>query len=181
MTDTLNLDAIAKVLAVELTARTGETFRAVIEAERNPNIESPRACFHLCEDWRTHRLMINATVPNGMREKKTAERMTVDPRRTAEAIARDIETRLLTHAREHLKESAEYDRERKQEIAEKNLRLNFLRKYLPREYQPDKLCNATSMRTANIYAQITYDNLIELEIRLPLKQALQILEIMKGL
>lgn len=181
MPEIKNFPDLCKSLAVEMTARTGEIWRTVEDAQNWTHIESPTACLSLRDDWRTHRLAIHATAPNATREKTTGETITCDPERRPEAIARDIETRLLAHARQHLAESKEYDRKRRQEAAEKNLRLSFLRKYLPREHQPDKLCNADSMKRANIYAQLTYENLVELEITLPLKQALQILEILKGL
>jgi hypothetical protein len=36
------------------------------------------------------------------------------------------------------------------------------------------------MKAANIYAHLTYDNLVNLEITLSLREALQILELLKG-
>jgi len=176
----IDINQFAKTLAVEMTARTAELWRAVIEPERNPNIQSPSACLHLNEHWHSHRLTVSASVPHGMREMKSGETITCDPNRKPEAIAADICNRILPHARAHLIESAEYDRERRQKEAEKNLRLHFLKKYLPREYQTDKLCNSTSMKAANIYAHLTYDNLVNLEITLSLREALQILELLKG-
>ena len=169
----------AKVLAVEMTVRTAELWRVVIHEERDPDIESASAYLHLHEHWRDKRLMIGASVPRGMREKRNSESITCNPDRKPETIAADICNRLLTHARAHLLESREYDQERRKEEAEKKLRLHFLRKYLPREYQSEKLCNSTSMRPANIYAHLTYDNLINLEITLPLKNALEILELLQ--
>jgi len=161
---------------LSMTIATLELWRAVIVDERDPHIQSESACLWLHEDWRSHRLQIYAAAPAGIQERSSKDPITCDPDRSREAIARDICSRLLSHARQHLKESIEYDRERKQKEAEKNLRLHFLRKYLPREYQSEKLCNSTSMRMANIFAHITYDNLINLEITISLKDALAILE-----
>jgi len=174
----LNLDAITKTLAVEMTARTGELWRAVINDSINA-LQSETAYMSLSEDWRTHRLRVHAYAPHTIRERTTGETITADPGRKPEAIAADICSRILQHAREHMTESIEYDRERKQKEAEKQLRLHFLKKYLPREHQSEKLCNSDHHGPANIFAHITYDNLINLEITLPLRDILAVLEFLK--
>ena len=103
----------------------------------------------------------------------------MDPARRPDTIARDICSRLLPHARDHMKESIEYDRARRQKETEKNMRLRYIKKYLPREYQPEKYCNSTGMRSANIFAHITYDNLINIEITLPLRDSLEVLKFLQ--
>lgn len=176
-----DINQVARTLAVEMTARTGELWRAMIRPNHNPQIESPTACLCVSYHWRTGRLDIHAGSPPEMLERKTGETITCNPERKPEAIAADICARLLTHAREHLRESAEYDRQRRQEEAEKILRLNFLRKYLPSEYQHEKLCNSNHRGPANIYASLTYDNEVKLEITLPLREALKVLKQITGI
>jgi hypothetical protein len=116
-----------------------------------------------------------------MRERTTGETITADANRKPEAIAQDICNRILPHARQHLRESAAYDKERRREEAIKNLKLNMLRKYLPTEYQHDKLSNGDRKRRANIYAELTYEDLVKIEIDVTITQALQILKFVNGL
>lgn len=175
----LDINQVARNLAVEMTARTGELWRALIKAEDNPALQSPTAFFQLSEHWNTHRLTIHACAPHTIRERTTGETITADPERKPEAIAADICSRILAHAREHMLESIAYDQERKQKEAEKQLRLHFLKKYLPREYQSEKLCNSDNRGPANIFAHITYDNLINLEITLPLRDILAVLKFLQ--
>lgn len=172
-----DIDHLTKILAVEMTARTGELWRAVIEADQWNHIESPTACLSLREDWRTHRLSIHATAPRQVREKTTGETITCDPGRTAEAIARDIESRILKHARTHLVESVQYDAEKTREKNAKNLREKMLRKFLPYESNGKFYSGKKADRyTERVWAETTYNNLINIEINLPLPEALKLLE-----
>lgn len=174
--DKINIDQMTKILAVEMTARTGELWRAMIDPDHWNHIQSDTACLSLREDWRTHRLAIHATAPDKMREKTTGESITCDPTRTAEAIARDIETRLLAHARAHLIESKEWDAEQTRQKNASALRGRMIKKYLPNEYQNDKYCTDADRYQERVYAHPTYDNLINIEINLPLPEALKLLK-----
>jgi len=173
----LDLDTITKILAVEMTARTGELWRAVIDPNNWNYITSPTACLSLREDWRTHRLTIHATAPKGTREKTNGESITCDPSRTAEAIARDICARLLPHARAHLIESMEYNTEKTLEANAKHLRESLIKKFCPFEsngkFYSGKKADKYRER---VWAELTYDNLINIEINVPLKEALQLLK-----
>jgi hypothetical protein len=176
---TFDLDQLTKILAVEMTARTFELWRAVITENCN-HLESPSACLSLSDHWHTHRLIVCACTPAGMLQSRTGESITCDPARKPEAIAADICTRILPDAKSHLKQCVDYDKKRRQEEAEKKLRLNFLKKYLPREYQREKLCNDSPHRS-NVFAHITYENLINIEATVTLKQALKILQFIQDL
>ena len=176
--NTFDLDAMTKILAVEMTARTGEIWRAVI-TDRFNHIESPSACLSLNEHWQNHRLTIHAAAPPEMKEPRIGETITADPKRTPEAIARDIENRILTHARAHLAESREYDAEQRRQEARRKLRNKMLMKYCPKEYQHEKFCTITGSQSGyieRVYAHPTYDNLINIEINLPLPEALKLLK-----
>lgn len=160
-----------------MTARTGELWRAVIEPENWNHIESPTACLSLREDWRTHRLSVHAAAPGKMREKTTGDTITCDPSRSAEAIARDIESRLLKHARAHLLESIEWDAEKTREKNAENLRKKMLKKYCPFESNGKFYSGKKADRyTERVWAEPTYNNLINIEINLPLPEALKLLE-----
>lgn len=173
-----DIDQLTKILAVEMTARTGELWRAVLDADHWNHIESPTACLSLREDWRSHRLSIHATTPGKMRQRTTGETITCDPGRKAEAIARDIESRILAHARAHLIQSREYDAEQTREKNAEKLRGKMIQKYLPQEYQSGKYCSRkeASPYKQRVYAQPTYENLINIEVNLPLPEALKLLK-----
>lgn len=177
--DETELNELAKNIGLELTLKTGELFRILIEPERNPQIYSATAYFTTSEDWRTHRIKITASTPRGMHAKRDPDSITCNPKRSPEAIARDICARLLTSARQHLAESIELDKEIRQTQARKKLRLNLIKKYLPHEYQPEKFCNGTRQTTPTIYAQLTYNNLVNLEINLPIGEALALIQHLK--
>jgi hypothetical protein len=177
MTKPFNLDALAKLLAVEMTARTGELWRAVIN-DHITHIESESACLSLSDHWKTQRLTIHATAPQGMREPRTGETITADPQRKPEAIAADICSRILTHAREHLAESKGYDAQQARVRNAKQLRARMIQKYLPTEYQNEKFCSSkdAGKYKQRVYAHVTYENLINIEVTLPLPEALKLLE-----
>lgn len=181
-TQDLSLNTLAGHLAVELTIITGETWRARIdpsESHQRPHIDSPSATLYLSQEWNTNRLSVRASAPEGMREMKTGEKITCNPERTPEAIARDINSRLINHARAHLIESAAYDLQKRKEAARKNIIRNLIMKYLPKEYQDQKWCTNKESPTAykeRIYAETTYDDLIHIEINLELPAALKLLK-----
>lgn len=176
-----NFPALCVSLAVEMTARTGELWRMIERGDNWPHIESPSACLSLRDDWMTHRLAIHATAPHGMREKTNGESITCDPKRTPEAIARDIEIRLLAHARAHLQESIQYDTQRRQEEAAANLRKNMIRRFTEEEYN-GKLYKRSKDRARRMWIDINnYDHSATIEIHLPFADALQLLkQIEKG-
>ncbi len=162
-----------------MTARTIELWRVVETPEQWAHIESPSACLQLRDDWRTHRLAIHATAPHKMREKTQGETITCDPGRTPEAIARDICARLLTHARAHLTESIIYDTEKTREKNIKNLREKMLKKYLPNEsngkFYSEKKADRYRQR---VWAETSYDDLINIEANLPIGEALKLLKLL---
>jgi hypothetical protein len=183
-TMTKNMLDTARELAVELTILTGELWTARPFSKDEPEdqrayTDSATATFYFYTSWRSDRLSISASAPAGMREMKSGEKITCDPTRTPEAIARDIKNRLLTHAREHFTESRAYDLERRKAEAKKNLIAKLIMRYLPKEYQNESWCSETKSRhgyTDRIHARTTYDNLINIEINLPLKEALKLLK-----
>lgn len=177
----LPIETIAKHLAVEMTARTGELWRAVITEERHPQIMSQGACLNLSEDWRTHRLRIHATAPHDIRERTTGETITADPKRSYEAIARDIENRILAHAREHLAESRQYDEQRRQEEAAAHLRKSIMQQFAEEEYN-GKLHKSSKDHNRQMWIEITnYNNSATIQIHLPFADALKLVKhIQKG-
>lgn len=171
----IDLDQFSKSLAVEMTVRTGELWRAVIDPERNPQIESSCACLYLSEDWQTHRVRFMPSAPRGTKETRNEDRITCDPGRSMAAIARDVCARILPQAVEHLTQSREYDRQRRKVEAEENTRLRLLSKYMPKRDHRGDPYDGEGMT-----AHITYDKQIELTIRLPIAEALKICKIIKG-
>jgi len=176
MPEIQNFPALCKSLAVEMTARTGELWRVVENPERWTHIESPSACLQLRDDWRTHRLAIHATAPGRMREKTTGETITCDPTRTPEAIARDIESRILQHARAHLAESIQYDTEKTHEEAAAHLRESIMSQFTQEKYN-GKLYKKSKDRNRRMWIEIcNYDNTATVEIHLPFAEALRLVK-----
>lgn len=181
MDNKIILDVMARELSLAMTIQTLEIWTAVITPERDPRIQSKTACLWLSEDWRTHRLNIHAAAHATLRERTTGEKITCNPTRSYESIARDIVNKLLPHARDHQTESRLYTADTIRKDNAKNTRLRMIKKYLPREYQSEKLCNGRDKRgAANIFAHITYDNLINVEMTLTLSETLQVLEYLKS-
>lgn len=173
----IDIDQITKTLAVEMTARTGELWRATTDINQWNRIESPSACLLLREDWRTRRLRIHASAPAKMREKTTGETITCDPNRTAEAIARDIENRLLQHARAHLVESIEWDAEQTREKNAQQLRGKMVKKHLPNEANGKFYSDSKADKyRPRVWAELTYGKMVNIEVNLPLAEALQLLK-----
>jgi hypothetical protein len=174
MPEIKNFQALCKNLAVEMTARTGELWRVMEYPEHWTHIESRTACLQLRDDWRTHRLAIHATAPANMREKTTGETITADPNRKAEAIARDIESRILTHARAHLAESKAYDTEKMHEEAAAHLRESIMSQFTQEKYN-GKLYKKSKDRNRRMWIEIVnYDNSATIEIHLPFADALRL-------
>lgn len=174
MPEIKNFQALCKNLAVEMTARTGELWRTVEDAEKWTHIESPTACLQLRDDWRTHRLAIHATAPHKMRELTNGETITADPHRTPEAIARDICARILDHARAHLAESIVYDREKMLEANAAHLRESIMSQFTQEKYN-GKLYKKSKDRNRLMWIEIgNYDNTATIEIHLPFADALRL-------
>jgi len=176
MPEIKNFPTLCRNLAVEMTARTGELWQTIEHPERWTHIESQTACLTLRDDWRTHRLVIHATAPHKMKEKTTGESTTCNPSRTVEDIAKDICNRILKHAREHLKESIQWDAEQTRQANKRKLTNKFISGYLPKEYQTGCFCTDKDRSGERIKAKLTYDNLINIEINLPLPEALKLLK-----
>lgn len=171
-----NFPALCKNLAVEMTARTGELWRVIEYPDTWTHIQSPSACLSLRDDWRTHRLAIHATAPHKMREKTTGETITCNPGRTPEAIARDIESRLLAHARAHLAESIQYDREKILEANAAHLRESIMSQFTQEKYN-GKLYKKSHDRNRRMWIDIgNYDNTATIEIHLPFADALRLVK-----
>jgi len=159
-----------KNLAVEMTARTGELWRIVEHPDKWPHIESPTACLTVRESWKTKRIEIQATAPHGTREPHNGQTITCDPTRKPEAIARDIENRILAHARKHLQESIQFDLERTKDKNRINLRRELFKKWMPKtDHNGDPYGEG-------IKIYFTYDGRAKLTLELSLKDALQLLK-----
>lgn len=170
---------LMKNLAVEMTARTGELWRAIIE-ERIGYLQSDSAYLYIVKVWNMQRIQIRASAP--CREHQSGQSITCDMTRHPEAIARDIEQRLLEHARQHLKGAKAYDLKKRKEEAEENLRRNLIKQYIPRsQYHNDKFYTNTPKRKSknNLWAHIEYDNEIKIEISLPIKEAIKLIKHLK--
>ena len=99
-------------IAIELTMLTGEVF-SLCNTERRTALEGQTAYIHAyLRTWpKPARLAFSPTSPEGVREYFNASTITCNPKRTAEAIARDIRNRILDEAREfHIKNSAHHAR-----------------------------------------------------------------------
>ena len=173
----LDLDRICKMLAVEMTASTGELWRIVPETDQyRPQIVSPSACLLIGEDWRTHRLNITADAPRGMKERTRGESITCNPKRAPEAIARDITARILQHARAHLSESIQYDNQQRKEEAAALLRESLMSQFTDKKYN-GKLYKSSKDRNRQMWVEINnYDNSATVEIRLPFADALRLIK-----
>jgi hypothetical protein len=178
---TKNMLDTARELAVELTILTGELWTARPFSDEPEDqrayTDSATATLYFFTSWRDNRLSISASAPAGMREMKSGEKITCDPTRTPEAIARDIKNRLLPHARAHLTESRAYDLERRKAEAKKNLRSNLIKKYCPNETNGKFYSNKKADHyRERVFAEITYNDLINIEINVSLTEALKLLK-----
>jgi len=184
--DNNDLTKTAKMLAVEMTASTGELWRVHSEDHRTA-IYSPSAYLSLYTGYGMRgRVEIRATAPREMREPTHGEKITCALDRTPEAIARDIITRLLPSAREHLTKSKAYDHQKRKEEATHNLKEKFLAKFLPHEWRGHRATPAHTNEYEEeraappISAHQYYDGTIEITTRLPIKEALQLIKHLKG-
>ena len=181
MPEIKDLPRLCKLIAVEMTVRTGELWRVIEHPEKWTHIESPSACLQLREAWRTHRLEIHATAPHGIREKTLGETITADPNRQPETIARDICARILDHARAHLTESHAWHTQKTHEEAAANLRKSLIKRFTEEEYN-GKLYKRSKDRNRRLWVDVNnYDHTATIEIHLPFAEALRLLkEIQKG-
>jgi hypothetical protein len=171
------MNEIIKALAIELTIITGETWRTDL-TERHNHLRSESAHLYIYQQWNTkNRLNFRASVPQEMKELRTTADISCSIDRTPQAIAQDISNRLLPHARKHLAESTTYDLQERKKDAKNNLRKNLIMRYLPKEYDDKKFCTDTKGYKERIYAHETYNDLINIEINLPLPAALKLLKL----
>lgn len=182
MTD-IDLNPIVKNIAVELTIITGELWTARADNSnynQRPHADSPTATLYFSQDWRTKsRLTIRADAPAEIQEPRTGESITCDLTRTPQAIAQDINRRLLPHARTHLAESKTYDLSKRKAKACENCRDNLIKKYLPEEYNGNFFSKKKAGKNgykSRVIASPTYDDMIEIELNLPLPEALKLLK-----
>jgi hypothetical protein len=180
MTD-IDLNPIIKNLAIELTIATGELWTTRIdrsEWNQRPHADSPTTTLYFFQEWnKKNRLSIKASAPEGMREKTNGESISCDLTRTPQAIAQDIARRLLPHARAHLAESKAYDLKKRKEEARNNLINNLIMRYLPEKYNGKFFSKKKAGKyLSRIIAETTHDDLINIEINLPLKDALKLLK-----
>lgn len=171
---------LAAPLAVEMTIITGELWRVRTETESTfLQIFSPSAYLSMWTGYNIRgRVQIKASEPQKMKSPRRGESITCALDRTPEAIARDICARLLPAARAHLEISKAYDlRERKEKNA-KNLRENFIKKYLPDEYHNYHSERQFHRRgdSKTLRAQLTYENKVEIKLNLDFIKALQLLK-----
>jgi len=179
----MSINEIAAALAVEMTIITGEIWRTIPDTDEHnqrPQIFSPSAYLFIYLNW-DKRLSISASTPRGMKTCKTAKSITCDPKRTPEAIARDITARLLPDAREYFAESKAYDHQQRKEEATNALIDKMLQKYLPHKWRNggnEKFTNEYH-KTANapeVEACRNYENQIEIQVTLAIKPALELLK-----
>lgn len=174
----MDIKQISKVLAVEMTARTGELWRSRHKVGRYwSEIYSPSAWLML-SDGRNNRLEIQSTRPQQMVWATTGEKITVDSSRTPEAIARDIENRLLKNAR-HV-----WSASRTETKIYNNKKNNTLATvHLFRKYISSKNINGTSadLHTKTARIRINENKVSDLDIRyITNEQAIQIMKILEG-
>lgn len=181
MPEIKDLPHLCRLIAVEMTIRTGELWRVIEHPDRWTHIESATACLSLRDDWRTHRLAIHATAPHGVQEKTTGETITANPNRQPEAIARDICARILDHARAHLIESHAWHTKKTHEEAAAHLRESIMRRFANEKYN-GKLYRKSKDRNRRMWIDVNnYDHTATIEIHLPYTEALRLLkEIEKG-
>lgn len=184
MSDT-PLNPIVQKIAVELTIITGEIWRTrpdTSEWNQRPSADSESASLYFYQAWnQKNRIAIKASAPEAMREMTTGESITCDLTRTPEAIAQDIARRLIPHARAHLAESKAYDLKERKKKARENCRSNLIKKYLPEEYNGKFFSKKKAGKNeykSRIIAEPTYDDLINIEINLPIKEAYKLLKLL---
>lgn len=165
-----------RAIALFLTIETGELFTMAKDRNENDYLVSESAHFRIYKDWRVqNKIKVVADALN-MKENKQGESIGLDSKRNPSDLARDIKNRLLSHARKHLTESRAYDeRERKKESAA-NLRKNLLKQFTPDEANGKLYLRYPESRRAQMWTHIDYDNKIEIEITLPIREALQLLK-----
>lgn len=172
-------ETLAAPLAVELTILTGEIWRTHKDDHRTA-IYSDTAYLTLWTGYGMQgRIQINATAPRDMREPGQGYKITCAADRTPEAIARDIATRLLKDAKDHLSKCKAYDHEKRKEKAIETLRQRYIKKYLPEfwcRYSNDQPIFHRSNDWKTIRAQLTYENKVEITINLPFMEALKLLK-----
>ena len=133
MTDNTRLEKLTKVLAVEMTASTGELWRAAIDADSwVTQIYSPTAYISLkLEEWRQpHKLTAWASTPKGIAHLSDDGQMSCNPERQPEAIAADITRRLVAHARAYLVKCKASQDEHDKAERKKQLIKNLIGRYL---------------------------------------------------
>lgn len=170
---------IAAPLAVEMTILTGEMWRTNA-ADHRTLVYSDSACFSLNQAWNERgRLRISATAPLGIQEKTDGESITCAMSRGAEKIARDIITRILTSARDHLRESITYNDKREREKNAADLRKKIMMRFAENEYN-GKLYKRTD-RNNRLWIEINnYDNSATIEIHMPFAKCVELLKIIRN-
>jgi len=134
MTDNSRLCELTKMLAVEMTAGTGELWRADIDPDRwTTQIHSDTAYIALSLDGYKppFRLKAWTSVPDGISPLRSgSETISMSADRKPASLAVDITRRLLSPAREYLKaciiSQNKHDRQQRKEQLIKNLLSQYL-------------------------------------------------------
>jgi hypothetical protein len=163
MNEKPNLDELTKTLAVEMTASTGELWRARIEPERwSTQIYCETAVISLGIDGYKAPYFVKAWAgtPAGITALRSENVVRCNSNRTPAAIAADLNRRLVDEAKDYLirckQSQAENDREERRE----NLIKNLLSKYLCRNrcdtfYSADNKIHSLEIRTDYIEMRLT--------------------------
>ena len=176
-----NLIRLCKSLAVELSAAD---FPHIWKRARNRSNWYEELitddAFLMLQFNNTKRLSIASDKPNAMRSAGSADRITVDPNRTPEAIARDIVTRLLPNARAYFQTCrAETIRVKERQQAHQLL-LHSLKEFTTWK-QTDSDKTRTQWRGNKARADVYSNFISELRIDSPtIEQTITILKILKG-
>jgi hypothetical protein len=166
---------LTKILAVEMTARTGNIWRANIDPDRwTTQIYCDTAYIALStRDYpKPQRLKLWPTTSPGVNQRSSYDHITLDPKRQPAQIAADIARRLLPQAEKYLVEcKASQDAQDRQNTKEQLIR-NLLQPYLKHEGM------YRIMHGDNIKAEIR-TNTVEMKIQATPSQALAICKLME--
>ena len=164
MTEKPDLAQLTITLAVEMTASTGELWRADIDPERWSNhIHTDDAYISLSIDGYSapYHLKAWATTPRGITSLIDHEVISMSIDRQPTSLAADIKRRLLPHAKEYLIECKQHQDRIDQQTRKENLIRKALSKYLryvdwnKSFYSANDKIHSVEIRTNNIEMRLT--------------------------
>jgi hypothetical protein len=179
MSENEQLYELTKTLAVEMTARTGDLWRANIDPERWTTQIYTATAWITLSIYRTHlkptRLKAWSSVPKGINPLSDKDVMSVDATRTPSAIAADIHRRLYAHAQEYLKDCSDAQAIQDTRNRKEQLKKNLLSRYLTKGYYDNFHSENGKINKAEIRS-----NDVEMKLSVTMTEALKICRLLQG-